>query len=301
MRTSRFLSIATGGTGGVYYPYGGGIAKILNDSLPDMRATAEVTSASVDNLKLIRDGRADIAFTLADTLADAVAGHGTLYGKACSGGQPRRLVFGTTRTSSRSQTRLFESVADLRRKVVSTGAPGSGTEVIAFRLLRAAGLDPDRDVTRQGLGGIGVRRRAEGWQGRCVFLERWIADGCDSGSCRTVPDISMQTTAERGSAANAAAATTAACISGSRFLPARIRASRHRCRWSVWPTCSWSTARCPTSLAYDITRTLFEKQPELAAIHPEARNLSRERAVTGSPAEYHPGAMRFFREQGSWK
>src|SRR5688572_30740542 len=69
---TRFLSIATGGTGGVYYPYGGGIAKILNQHLPKVRATAEVTAASVDNLKLIRDGRADLAFTFADTLDDAV-------------------------------------------------------------------------------------------------------------------------------------------------------------------------------------------------------------------------------------
>src|SRR5512147_94148 len=66
---ARFLSIATGGTGGVYYPYGGGLAKVLNESLPGVRASAEVTAASVDNLKLIRDNKADVAFTLADTLA----------------------------------------------------------------------------------------------------------------------------------------------------------------------------------------------------------------------------------------
>ena len=77
---SQFISIATGGTGGVYYPYGGGLAKILNENLPNVRATAEVTAASVDNLKLIRDGKADIAFTLADTLADAVNGRGAFQG-----------------------------------------------------------------------------------------------------------------------------------------------------------------------------------------------------------------------------
>src|SRR5687768_6216367 len=76
-----FLSIATGGTGGVYYPYGGGIAKVLNEHLPGVRATAEVTAASVDNLKLIRDARADLAFTLADTLADGVAGRGAFAGR----------------------------------------------------------------------------------------------------------------------------------------------------------------------------------------------------------------------------
>ena len=79
--SSTFLSIATGGTGGVYYPYGGGLAKVLNENLPGVRATAEVTAASVDNLKLIRDGRADVAFMLADTLADAVAGRGAFEGR----------------------------------------------------------------------------------------------------------------------------------------------------------------------------------------------------------------------------
>ena len=79
---SRFISIATGGTGGVYYPYGGGLAKVLNEQLPRVRATAEVTAASVDNLKLIRDNKADIAFTLADTLADAIAARGVFAGGA---------------------------------------------------------------------------------------------------------------------------------------------------------------------------------------------------------------------------
>src|SRR6476646_280397 len=79
--SARFLSIATGGTGGVYYPYGGGIAKVLNEKLPSVRATAEVTAATVDNLKLIRDGRADVAFALADTLEDAIKGRGPFEGR----------------------------------------------------------------------------------------------------------------------------------------------------------------------------------------------------------------------------
>src|SRR5918998_3140187 len=76
----RFLSIATGGTGGVYYPYGGGLAKILNENIPGVRASAEVTAASVDNLKLVRDGKADIAFALADTVDDAIKGRGAFAG-----------------------------------------------------------------------------------------------------------------------------------------------------------------------------------------------------------------------------
>src|SRR4029434_10484336 len=68
------LSIATGGTGGVVYPYGGGIAKVITDSLPNVEATAEVTAASIDNLKFIKQGTSDLAFTMADTAQDALTG-----------------------------------------------------------------------------------------------------------------------------------------------------------------------------------------------------------------------------------
>ena len=96
---ARFLSIATGGTGGVYYPYGGGLAKVLNESLPGIRATAEVTAASVDNLKLIRDSKADIAFTLADTLADAIDGPRRVCRRARCRPRASRCSTPTTRTS----------------------------------------------------------------------------------------------------------------------------------------------------------------------------------------------------------
>src|ERR687893_195944 len=69
------LSIATGGAGGVYQVYGGGLADLLSDELPDSLTTAETTSASVDNLLLVADGESDIAFSLADTTIDAVEGN----------------------------------------------------------------------------------------------------------------------------------------------------------------------------------------------------------------------------------
>src|SRR5262245_32751167 len=75
-RDTRRLSIATGGTGGVYYPYGGGIAKIISENLEGVEATAEATAASVDNLKFLQDARSDIAFTMADTAEDAARASG---------------------------------------------------------------------------------------------------------------------------------------------------------------------------------------------------------------------------------
>ena len=147
----QFISIATGGTGGVYYPYGGGLAKVLNDSLPNIRATAEVTAASVDNLKFIRDGKADVAFALADTVADAAAGRGAFEGRSVPVAALAVLYSNYTHVVT-LQSSGITTIAGLRGRRVSTGSPGSGTEVIAFRVLRAAGLNPDADVTRQGLG-----------------------------------------------------------------------------------------------------------------------------------------------------
>ena len=135
----------------MYYPYGGGLAKVLNEGIPGIRASAEVTSASVDNLKLIRDGKADIAFALADTVSDAVNGRGAFAGAPVPAVSLAVLYSNYTHLVTLASTGI-NTVADLRGKTVSTGSPGSGTEVIAFRVLRAAGMNPETDVTRQGLG-----------------------------------------------------------------------------------------------------------------------------------------------------
>src|SRR5918992_2765441 len=145
------LSIATGNTGGVYYPYGGGLAKVLSESLPKVEVTAEVTAASVDNLKLIQLGKVDIAFALADTLADPVHGRGPFEKTGAVKAQTLAVLYPNYTHLVTVEGNGIERLADLRGKVVSTGSAGSGTEVIAFRVLRAAGLDPDRDIRRQAL------------------------------------------------------------------------------------------------------------------------------------------------------
>ena len=127
------LSVATGGTGGVYYPYGGGIAKVISDHLDGIEATAEVTAGTVDNLKFIANGSADLGFALADSLDDAYHGRGVF---ADFGAIPARAIAVLYDNHNHIVTLVgsdITSVSDLRGHVVSTGAPGSGTEVSAFR------------------------------------------------------------------------------------------------------------------------------------------------------------------------
>jgi uncharacterized protein len=288
---ARFLSIATGGTGGVYYPYGGGIAKVLNEHLPGVRATAEVTAASVDNLKLIRDGRADVAFTLADTLADAVKGRGAFEGKPVPVASLAVLYSNATQIVTTGASGVA-SIADLRGKTVSIGSPGSGTEVIALRVLRAAGIDPDKDVTRQGLG---VSESAGALKDGKVAAFFWsgglptaaIQDLAHSPgmAIRLLPSADLLPALKRDY--------------GDLYFPIDIPGGAYKGMTGVVPVVGVANvlvvnASMPEALAFDITRLLFERKDELVAIHPEAAHLSRERAKTGSPAPYHPGALRFY-------
>lgn len=288
---ARFVSIATGGTGGVYYPYGGGIAKILNENLPDVRASAEVTSASVDNLKLIRDGKADIAFALADTLADAVAGRGAFDGAPVPATSLGVLYANYTHLVTLAQSGIT-SVADLRGRTVSTGSAGSGTEVIADRVLAAAGLDPQRDIRRQALG---ASESAEALKDGKVDAFFW------SGGLPTaaVQDLSHTAGIRIRLIPTADLLPTLQKEYGDLYFSLEIPSGAYPGVTEPVQVVGVSNVLVvhrdmDEQLAFDITRLLFEKQEELAAIHPEARNLSRDRARQGSPAPLHAGAARYY-------
>lgn len=292
---STFISIATGGTGGVYYPYGGGLAKVLNENLPSIRATAEVTAASVDNLKLIRDGKADIAFALADTVADAVNGRGAFEGSPVPVAAIAVLYSNYTHVATLAQ-KGYTSIADLKGKTVSTGSPGSGTEVIAFRVLRAAGLDPETDLTRQGLG---VSESAGALKDGKIDAFFW------SGGLPTaaVQDLAHSQGISLRLLPTADFVATLRAEYGDLYFPLEIPTGAYRGIAAPVQVIGVANllvvnSSMPEALAYDITRVMFEHQSELAAIHPEARNLSLATATSGSPAPFHPGARRYFAEKG---
>jgi uncharacterized protein len=147
----KTLAIATGGTGGVYYPLGGALANVLSKNLPGYQATAEVTGGSVDNLKLIGSGQSELAFSMADAALDAFKGDD----KFKSGKVPVRTLLVLYPNRMHVVTidgTGIEKIADLKGKRVSTGSPGSATEVMAFRVMEAAGLDKDKDMKRERLG-----------------------------------------------------------------------------------------------------------------------------------------------------
>src|SRR6476659_5920957 len=147
----KTMSIGTGGTGGVYYPLGGAVANVLSKTLPNVQATAEVTGGSIDNLKLISTGQSELAFTMADAALDAMQGQDKFKNnkvalQALLVVYPNRMHVVTVEGTG------IETMADRKGKRVSTGSPGGATEVMAFRVIEAAGLDKDKDMKRERLG-----------------------------------------------------------------------------------------------------------------------------------------------------
>src|SRR5258706_10416979 len=142
------ISIATGGTGGVYYPLGGGMAAVLSKYVPGIQATAEVTGGSVANLQLIGTGKPYLGMTMADATLDAYKGEDKFKGKPVAVRTllimyPNRMHVVTIEGTG------INSMKDLKGKRVSTSSGGSSTEVMAFRVIEAAGLDKDKDLKRE--------------------------------------------------------------------------------------------------------------------------------------------------------
>jgi uncharacterized protein len=295
----RRLSIATGGTGGVFYPYGGGIAQILSEDLPGAQVTAEVTAASVDNLKFIKQGTSDLAFTMSDMAADAIAGRDAFKE---FGIVPARAIAVLYPSYTHLVTRAgsgIGSVAALRGKVVSTGSPGAGTTVLAERILAVAGLDPAKDIRVHNLG---VAQSVDALKDGKLDAFFW------NGGIPTGAILDLVNTP----------GFTATLLPLDDVIPALNRrygegtyyrvvipAATYRLKADV-PVVGVAnllvvSADMPDDLAHDITRILFDRQATLAGIHPQARELSIDRALIGASIPFHPGAIRYYRERGAWK
>jgi len=296
---TKRLSIATGGTGGVFYPYGGGIAKVISENLPGVEATAEVTAASVDNLKFIKQGTSDIAFTMADTAQDALSGKEGFEGVGAVPVRTLAVLYSSYVHLVVLENSGISRVSDLKGRTVSTGAAGSGTTVLANRILHAAGLDPQHDIRAQSLG---VAQSVDAMKDGKIDAFFWNA-GLPTASILDLvntPGISARfiSTEEILPKLNQ-------LYGSGLYFTAVIPKGTYKTNPDV-PVVAVAnllvvSESMPETLAHDITKLLFDKQSDLEAIHPQARELSLQAAVKASAIPYHPGAIRYYKERQAWK
>lgn len=290
------LSIATGGTGGVYYPLGGGFANVLSKTVPGMQATAEVTGGSVANLQLIGTGKPYIALSQADATADAVRGVDKFKGKPVPVRTLAILYPNRMHVVSIEGTGV-NTMADLKGKRVGTGSPGSATEVFAFRVIEAAGLDKDKDMTRERLG---VAESVNALKDKKIDAFFWVgglptAAVTDLGAtpgvkiklidhANVVPAINkkfgniyVEDTIPKGTYPGQTADNRQATVTNILI----------------------ANANMSEQTAYNITKALFDSREDLIRVHKEANNIKLEnQKESASPAPFHPGALRYFKEKG---
>ena len=293
---NKAISIATGGTGGVYYPIGGGLANLLSKTIPGIQATAEVTGGSVDNLKLINSGGAELAFSMADAALDAANG----TDKFTAGKVPVRTLMVLYPNQMHVVTiegTGIEKMADLKGKRVSTGSGGSATEVMAFRVIEAAGLDKDKDMKRERLG---VAESVNALKDRKIDAFFWVgglptAAVTDLGATPGVK-IKMIDHADLVDAMNKkygnlyAASTIKAGV-----YPGQDKDNKNTVVWNILV----SNASMTDEMAYKIVQIIVDHKADLVAVHGEAKSFSVENQIkTNSPIPWHPGAVKYFTEKG---
>src|SRR5437868_5550362 len=290
------ISIATGGTGGVYYPMGGGMAAVLSKFVPGMQATAEVTGGSVDNLKLIGTDKPYIGFTMADAGLDALKGEDKFKGnkvpvRTLMVLYPNRMHIVTV------EGKGITKLADLKGKHVSTGSPGSATEVMAFRIIEAAGLDKDKDMKRERLGAAESVNAIKDRKIDAFFWVGGIPTAAVTDLAATpgmkIKLIDHADTVEKMNAKYGKLYTASTIKAGS--YPGQDKDNAIAEVWNLIVTGN----KMSDDDAYAIVKTLVEKKADIVAVHKEAESFSLDNQVQArSPVPFHPGALRYFKEKG---
>ncbi|MFT6092080.1 MAG: TRAP transporter TAXI family solute receptor [Sulfitobacter sp.] len=288
------LSIATGGTGGVYYPVGGGLAEIINTHIEGFSATAEVTGASVENMGLIATGDVDLAIGLADTVAQAYLGTGRFEGQQLPMIRGLASIYANMIHIVALEGSGITSLEDLRGKRVSIGAPGSGTEVNASSILEANGITYD-DIDEQRLN---FNETADALSNGDIDAGFWSVGAPTSSilNLATTQDIVILELSEAELAAAMAADSTFATstLAGGSYngVDADITVLGI-------PNVLTVSSEMSDDVAYAITKAMFENIAELQAVHPAANETTVEFTMSATPVPLHPGAIRYYEEIGA--
>jgi TRAP transporter TAXI family solute receptor len=292
----QYINVLTGGTSGVYYPLGVTMSRLIGNAIPDAKVSVQSTKASVENLNLLQQGRGELAFTLGDSLSDAWKGN-----KDAGFPAPLRKLRAVGGIYSNyiqivaSADSGIKTLADLKGKRISVGAPKSGTELNARAVLKAAGItygdfakveylpfgesvelmkNRQLDVTLQSAG-LGVSS---------------LRDLATSQKIVVVP-IPADVVKKIGDAA---------------YQPATIPANTYDGQDHDVPTAAIQNflvtrEGVSADVVYKMTKAVFENKDALVAAHTAAKGIDKANAVKSLPVPLHPGAEKYFKEIGVLK
>jgi uncharacterized protein len=289
---TTFVSIGTGGTGGIYYPYGGGVAEIWSKYVPNIQAVAEVTGASVENVKLADKGETVVGEVMGDVAVAGFTGGSKFKGKknnilGMAVMYPNLLQVVTLKSSG------ITNIEQVKGRHISTGSPGSGTHFMAEAVLKALGIGKNNYKDSR----LSFTESANALRDGTIKVGIWcvgpgtssILDLATTHDIRIIGFTPQQT--EKILAANAT------------YSAVDLGGGIYRGVDAPVPTIGvWNVMICQgtlgTELVYDLAKALYEHNDYLVKIHPSAAYTTPENAVKYSPIPLHPGTIKYLKEKG---
>lgn len=288
----KHISIAAGGVGGVYYPYGGGLAEIWTRHVPGIRAVAEVTAASVENIRLVHRGESPTAAVMNDALYQAYHGEGRFKGR------PQK-VLGLFQMYPHHYHVValkganIRGIQDIKGKRVSVGAPGSGTEFKTNLVLNALGISySDFRVQR-----LSFTENANALKDGTIDVGIWDVAAPTSSimDLATTRDIVLVPFSDE----EIQKIVKAHPFYSAFELPAGVYKGQD---YPVKNPSVWNTVICTAGmeedLAYKLVKAVFQNKDYLEKIHPFAKFTTPGNTLQASPIPLHPGAVKYYREIG---
>ena len=290
---ATFVNVLTGGTSGVYYPLGVTLSQIYGETIPDSKVQVQSTKASAENLNLLQAGRGEIGFSLGDAVSDAWKGEADAgFGKPLDKLRAIASVYPNYIQVVALADANIKSLADLKGKRISVGAPRSGTELNARAILKAAGLSYSDFA-------------------KVEYLP--FGESVELMKNRQL-DVSLQS-AGLGVAAlrdlSAAVKVTfvpipadvVAKVGDAAYRPTTIPANTYDGQIADLPTVAINNllvthAKVPDTVAYAMTKGIYENLERLGNSHSAGRQIKLEKAIDGLPIPLHPGAEKYYRERG---
>ncbi len=291
--TKKDYILATGGTSGTYYPFGGAIANIWNTKVENMNVTAQATGASAENLRLINKGEAEYAIVQNDVMDYAYNGTDLFAGEKLENLATIGTLYPEVVQIAVSKDSGITSIADFKGKRISVGDAGSGVEFNAKQILEGYGLTFD-DIKKNNLS---FKESAEG-------IQNGTLDGCFVTA--GVPNSALQELAFT-------AGLTLISVDGE--AAAKIMAKYSYYTLTTIPGGTYKgtdddtsalaikatlavSSKLDENTVYDMTKALFSNLDELAIAHAKGKEVTAEAAVTGVSVPFHPGAVKYFKEAG---
>lgn len=289
---TQFVSIGTGGTGGIYYPYGGGVAEIWTKYVKDVRAVAEVTGASVENVKLAHKGETVIGEVMGDVAVAGFNGLSKFKGKkhdilSMAIMYPNLLQVVTLKKSG------ITDIEQVKGRKISSGSPGSGTNFMAETVFKALGIPLDSYSDSR----LSFTESANALRDGTIEVGVWsVGPGTSS-------ILDLATTHDIHIIAFTPEQQQKIMAANKEYSAVDLAGGVYRGVDKAVPTIGvWNVMICQkgldSDLVYNLVKALYEHQDYLLKIHPSASYTTPENAVKYSPIPLHPGTIKYLKEKG---